>query len=58
MPKYAEIGMKSQVAGRPELDLNDKETIGKIIDRKSARFMGDNAKYAFLSMHDAIEDAK
>ena len=31
MPKYAEIGMKSQVAGRPELDLNDKETIGKII---------------------------
>ena len=28
MPKYAEIGMKSQVAGRPELDLNDKETIG------------------------------
>ena len=58
MPKYAEIGMKSQVAGRPELDLNDKETIGKIIDRKSARFMGDNAKYAFLSMHDAIEDAQ
>ena len=58
MPKYTEIGMKSQVAGRPELDLNDKETIGKIIDRKSARFMGDNAKYAFLSMHDAIEDAK
>ena len=30
MPKYAEIGMKSQVAGRPELDLNDKETIGAI----------------------------
>ena len=47
MPKYAEIGMKSQVAGRPELDLNDKETIGKIIDRKSARFMGDNAKYVY-----------
>lgn len=58
MPKYEEIGMKSQVAGRPDLDLNDKETIGKIIDRKSARFMGDNAKYAFLAMDMAIKDAQ
>jgi len=51
--KYAEIGMKSQVCGRPDLDLND----APCIDRKSARFMGDNAKYAFISMHDAIADA-
>mmetsp|Transcript_23398 Transcript_23398/g.30369 ORF Transcript_23398/g.30369 Transcript_23398/m.30369 type:complete len:439 (+) Transcript_23398:48-1364(+) len=51
--KYAELGMKSQVCGRPKIDLNDVPCI----DRKSARFMGDNAKYAFISMHDAIADA-
>eukprot|EP00630_Chrysocystis_fragilis_P007365 CAMPEP_0197394484 /NCGR_PEP_ID=MMETSP1165-20131217/5285_1 /TAXON_ID=284809 /ORGANISM="Chrysocystis fragilis, Strain CCMP3189" /LENGTH=463 /DNA_ID=CAMNT_0042920197 /DNA_START=108 /DNA_END=1499 /DNA_ORIENTATION=+ len=51
--KYCEIGMKSHVCGRPKLDLDDI----KCIDRKSARFMGDNAKYAFISMHDAIADA-
>ena len=40
MPKYAEIGMKSQVAGRPELDLNDKETIGlfRCANQTSRRF--------------------
>ena len=43
MPKYAEIGMKSQVAGRPELDLNDKETIGAIrcANQSSRRFSPD-----------------
>mmetsp|Transcript_17586 Transcript_17586/g.57029 ORF Transcript_17586/g.57029 Transcript_17586/m.57029 type:complete len:483 (+) Transcript_17586:219-1667(+) len=51
--KYAEIGMKSQVCGRPKLDLSDVPCI----DRKSARFMADNGKYAFISMHDAIADA-
>ena len=28
------------------------------IDRKSARFMGENAKYAFIAMNDAIIDAE
>jgi len=54
MEKYAELGMKSQVAGRPDLDLTNVECI----DRKSARFMGENAKYAFIAMHDAIQDAE
>lgn len=54
MEKYAELNMKSQVAGRPDLDLSTVTCI----DRKSARFMGENAKYAFIAMHDAIEDAQ
>ena len=56
MPKYAELGMKSQVAGRPSLDLDKGEEV-KVIDRKSARFMGENAKYAYIAMNDAIIDA-
>ena len=55
MPKYAELGMKSQVAGRPSLDLDKGEEV-KVIDRKSARFMGENAKYAYIAMNDAIID--
>ena len=57
MPKYAELGMKSQVAGRPSLDLDKGEEV-KVIDRKSARFMGENAKYAYIAMNDAIKDAE
>ncbi|KAH8059735.1 UDP-glucose:hexose-1-phosphate uridylyltransferase [Aureococcus anophagefferens] len=48
MPKYAELGMKSQVAGRPSLDLDKGEEV-KVIDRKSARFMGENAKSSSTS---------
>ncbi|KAJ1458303.1 thiolase-like protein [Pelagophyceae sp. CCMP2097] len=51
--KYAEIGMKSQVCGRPDMDLENVECI----DRKSARFMGENAKYAYISMYEAIKDS-
>ncbi|KAJ8601155.1 hypothetical protein CTAYLR_008491 [Chrysophaeum taylorii] len=51
--KYAEIGMKSQICGRPDLNLDKVDCI----DRKSARFMGENAKYAFIALHDAIQDA-
>ena len=50
-PAYAEVGMRSQVAAAPEVDL--KETI----DRKQLRFMGEAAAYAYLSMRDAIADA-
>ena len=49
--KYAEIGMKSHICGRPEIDLDS------LIDRKQARFMGVNAKYAFVAMQRAIEDS-
>ena len=49
--KYEEIGMKSRVCGRPDLDADT------LIDRKQLRFMGNNCKYAFLAMEQAIEDS-
>ena len=51
MPGYAELGMRSQVAGVPEIDLDAQ------IDRKLKRFMGNAAGYAYVSMRDAIADA-
>ena len=51
MPEYAELGLRSQVAGMPEIDLD------AAIDRKLKRFMGDAAGYAYVSMRDAIADA-
>ncbi|MFO1339227.1 MAG: beta-ketoacyl-ACP synthase I [Burkholderiaceae bacterium] len=50
-PAYAERGMRSQVSGRPSLDLE------AAIDRRTLRFMGDAAAYAYLSMQQAIEHA-
>ena len=49
--EYKEMGMRSHVAGRPDIDLKDS------IDRKQYRFMGDAAAYAYLAMRDAIADA-
>ncbi|WP_430462262.1 beta-ketoacyl-ACP synthase I [Thalassolituus sp. LLYu03] len=51
MPEYAELGMRSHVAGKPQIDLDE------LIDRKLKRFMGDSAAYAYLSMKEAIEDS-
>lgn len=51
MPEFAEHGLRSQVAGVPEIDLD------ALIDRKLKRFMGDAAAYAYVSMGAAIEDA-
>ncbi len=51
VPEFAEIGMRSQVAGT--IKLNPAE----LIDRKKLRFMGDSAAYAYLAMQEAIEDA-
>ncbi len=45
---YAELGMRSHVAAWPELDLKDH------IDRKTLRFMGDAAGYAYYSMDQAL----
>lgn len=50
-PDYAEHGLRSQVAGVPQVDLDAQ------IDRKLRRFMGDAAAYAYLSMREAIADA-
>ncbi|WP_221794745.1 beta-ketoacyl-ACP synthase I [Oceanobacter mangrovi] len=51
IPEYAEIGMRSHVAGRPNIDLEEH------IDRKLKRFMGASAGYAYLSMKEAIADS-
>src|SRR5690606_40440041 len=51
MPEYTELGFRSQVAGRPDIDLD------AVVDRKLRRFMGDGAAYLHLSMEQAIADA-
>ena len=48
VPEYAELGLRSQVAGIPEIDLV------ALIDRKLKRFMGDAAAYAYVAARDAI----
>ncbi|MBW8822677.1 MAG: beta-ketoacyl-ACP synthase I [Xanthomonadales bacterium] len=48
---YADMGLRSQVAGVCEIDLDAR------IDRKQKRFMGDAAAYAHVAMGDAIHDA-
>lgn len=50
-PQYATMGLRSQICGRPDLDLE------ALIDRRVRRFMGDAAAYAYLSMQQAIADA-
>lgn len=51
MPEYAQIGMRSQVAGVCDIDLEAR------IDRKQKRFMGDAAAYAAVAMEEAMLDA-
>lgn len=48
---YKEMGFRSHVCGRIDLDIDD------LIDRKTKRFMGPAATYAYVSMQQAIEDA-
>ena len=48
---YAEMGMRSHISGTPDINLADH------IDRKSIRFMGPAAGYAYISMDQAIKDA-
>jgi len=50
-PKFTEIGMKSGVNGLPDIDCD------ALIDRKMTRFMGINAKYAFVAMQQAVADS-
>ncbi|MCP1372671.1 beta-ketoacyl synthase N-terminal-like domain-containing protein [Dyella lutea] len=51
MPEYVARGLRSQVAGVPQIEL---ETA---IDRKLLRFMGGAAAYAYVAMRTAIGDA-
>jgi 3-oxoacyl-[acyl-carrier-protein] synthase-1 len=52
--EYAERGMKSNIRARPDLtDADFKE----LIPKTSLRFMGNNAKYAYIAMDRAVEDS-
>ncbi|WOI53443.1 beta-ketoacyl-ACP synthase I [Parvularcula sp. LCG005] len=50
-PRMAELGFKSQVHGRPNINIED------VLDKKTRRFMGEGAAWNYLAMRDAIEDA-
>lgn len=52
MPEYEELGLKSRVAGIPDVSGEPP------IDRKLRRFMGDASIYAYHAMRKAIEDAE
>lgn len=48
---YADMGFRSHVAGTIDIDFKE------YIDRKTLRFMGDAAAYAYIAMEQAIADA-
>lgn len=50
-PDYAEMGFRSQVHGKPNINLEER------IDKRLFRFMGDAAAYVHLSMEQAIAHA-
>src|SRR5690554_534226 len=50
-PSYAEMGLRSNVSGTVDIDLEAS------IDRKVLRFMGQAAAFAYLSMEQAIADS-
>ena len=50
-PEYAELGFRSHVHGKPDIDLKEA------IDKRLFRFMGDAAAYTHLSMEQAIADS-
>lgn len=49
--EYQDYGFRSQVAGSVDIDLSEH------IDRKTLRFMGDAAGYAYIAMKQAVADA-
>jgi len=50
-PEFAEMGLRSQIAGVVDIDLEAR------IDRRDRRFMGDAAAYASVALEDAIAHA-
>jgi 3-oxoacyl-[acyl-carrier-protein] synthase I len=50
-PEMAEHGFRSQIAGTIKLNVTEK------IDKRTLRFMGPGAAYAFIAMEQAIADA-
>jgi 3-oxoacyl-[acyl-carrier-protein] synthase-1 len=51
MPDYAKLGLRSQIAGIPQIDLD------ALVDRRDRRFMGDAAAFAAVSLSQAIADS-
>ena len=49
--KMAELGFRSQISGRPDIDAK------ALIPKRSMRFMADAAAWSAVSMQQAIEDA-
>lgn len=52
--EYAKYNIKSQVHGKPKLDEKDFK---ELIPRKALRFMGDNAKLAYVALQRALDHA-
>ena len=50
-PEYAEKGFRSQVEGRPNID------IAAHIDKRDLRFMGEGAAWNFIAMQQAVADS-
>lgn len=50
-PEYEELGFRSQIHGKPDINLEE------VIDKRLLRFMGEAAAYTHLSMEQAIADA-
>ena len=50
-PQYEELGFRSQIHGAIDIDL------GRAVERRARRFMGDGAAYNYIAMQEAIEDA-
>ena len=49
---YADMGFRSHISGHIDIDFKE------YIDRKTLRFMGDAAAYAYIAMQQAIDDAE
>lgn len=49
--EFKEYGFRSQVSGKVDIDTAEQ------IDRKTLRFMGDAAAFAYIAMRDAIGDS-
>ncbi|PRD18671.1 UNVERIFIED_CONTAM: fabB [Trichonephila clavipes] len=49
--EFADYNLRSNVSGKIDIDVKE------FVDRKSMRFMGDAAAYAYISMSQAIADA-
>ncbi|MEL6681918.1 MAG: beta-ketoacyl synthase N-terminal-like domain-containing protein, partial [Pseudomonadota bacterium] len=50
-PEMAERGFRSQIAGTLKIDIADH------VDKRTLRFMGPGAAYAYIAMDQAIADA-